>query len=183
MWRSFFYAVGIGLFTLGLQALVTDHVMVPKDTRLQKIIKKILDDEKGPAGNVAARPQQSGPSTAPRSTLWRGQAQNGFGGVNTGSRFGPSRFAGPAYGTGYGGARINSNFNSPPPSNSGVFRTQPNSQLASFRNNGAPRKPAATKAPALQKFLIREWMPWSLLATGAIIFLYTRTIDKRRTQD
>jgi len=202
MWRSFFYSIGIGLFVLGLQSLVVDHVTVPKDTKLQKLIKKILSDDKPkvaaaqaippaieiqPAyGNQSAYGNANSYGNQPNWNQQNQQAQyrpanQSFGGVNNGSRFGPSRFAGPAYGTGYGGPRVTSM-----PSNQSNFRGQyqngPNAQLAGYRAPDSAR-PAVKKQVAIQKVLVREWMPWSLLASGAIIFLYTHTLHRRRNHE
>ncbi len=30
---------------------------------------------------------------------------------------------------------------------------------------------------------VREWMPWSLMAVGAIVLIYTFTIPRRRSED
>lgn len=192
MWRSLFYAVGIGLFSLGLQGLVVEHVLVPKDTKLQKLVRKILDDDSPkrqnnvavlPVGNVGSNPQQNYAwGSQPRQAAAPAPTRQSFG-ANTGSRFGPSRFSGPAYGTGYGGGRVAS-----APQNGAGFggfqnQNQGNAQLAGYRTSGTTTRPAAQKPIALQKFLVREWMPWSLLASGAIIFLYTHTLHRRRIDD
>jgi len=210
MWRSFFYAVGIGLFALGLQTLVVEHVTVPKDTKLQKLIRKILEEDKPAVARVQpVQPQVNAPSMNRVAPNWARQAQapnpaanqsNQSYRVNTGSRFGPSRFSGPAYGTGYGGRRVNSASAGRSPQNSGPQFNAPqfggspqtpnrtNAQLAGFSNSGNPGNtrptgPAMKRPVKLQKVLIREWMPWSLLASGAIIFLYTHTHQRRSYSD
>ncbi|QEG23786.1 hypothetical protein [Mariniblastus fucicola] len=178
MWRSLFYSVGIGLFALGLQALVLDHVLVPKNTKLQKLVKKILSDEKPGAANNQPVQQSIAQTNAPN---WAGQPQtqsapaNQTWGTNTGSRFGPSRFAGPAYGTGYGGGRVGSAQTGNSPIFSGYQnQSAPNAQLAGYRTSEPMTVASKPKTP-VQKIQIREWMPWSLLASGAIIFLYTHS--------
>jgi hypothetical protein len=200
MWRSFFYAAGIALFFTGLQGLVVEHVLVPKNTKLQRLVRKILDDDNpkapsrvavqpvGVAGNANAnsptwswsnQPQQQ---TAVPVAATQQPARN-FG-SNVGSRFGPSRFAGPRYGTGYGGARVNSTPQTNSPFSGFQNQTsQPNAQLAGYRPTGTTAKSAQKKPIALQKLIVREWMPWSLLASGAIIFLYTHTLHRRRNHE
>lgn len=185
MWRSLFYAVGIALFVSGLQGLVVDHVLVPKNTKLQKLIRKILsDDNSAVQKNVAVQPAVATNSNL-QAPLY-GQTGTGsqpYGGVNTGSRFGPSRFSGVAYGTGYGGGRVNSPGQNAPGFGGLQNQNQGNAQLAGFRSNGPSASAAPQNPVALQKFVVREWMPWSLLASGAIIFLYTHTIHRRRNHE
>ena len=190
MWRSLFYAVGIGLFALGLQTLVLEHVTVTKDTKLQKLIKKILaDDKPGFASNQSIPQQYGAPNSNPfaRNPATQNQAPGGnqsFG-FNNGSRFGPSRFSGPAYGTGYGGGRVNSSQvanGAPQFGSSSQFQNRTNAQLVGF-NNGTTVGPANGNFPKLQNVMVREWMPWSLLASGAIIFLYTHSHHRRRFDD
>lgn len=195
MWRSFFYAVGIGLFLLGGQALVTDHVVVPKNNRLQKLITKVFSD--GDAATPAvANSNASGTNGAINDAaggLFQGRATNNAGnafagnpaaqagnyGYDTGSRYGPSRFSGPAFG-GYGGARLTpqqqqqQNFS---PRSNAQTQAQAQAQLAAYRGNGAPAR-VKPRTP-MQQFKIREWMPWSLLAAGSIIFLYTHSLRGR----
>ena len=187
MWRSLFYSFGIGLFVLGLQALITDHVVVPKNTKIQKLIKKVLSDDKAAsAGGVAIQAQGPAPGTFANPNLQvQAPNQSAFN-YNTGSRFGPSRFgpsqfSGPAYGTGYGGSRITTQQNGS--AAFGGFRPQgTNAQIAGFQTS--PSGEIAPQSPvAMQKIYVREWMPWSLLASGAITFLYTHTLHRRRFQD
>ena len=189
MWRSFFYAVGIGLFALGLQTLVVEHVTVPQNTRFQKLLKKIFENDKPFAGNVQPGLQQlSAPGANQVAPNWARQASDQSYGVNTGSRFGPSRFAGSAYGTGYGGQRVNSTFgnagfNTPQYGNSPQYQNQgqTNAQLAGYSSPG--QIGSANPQLRVQKIVVREWMPWSLLASGAIIFLYTRSHHQGRNDD
>lgn len=174
MWRSLFYAVGIGLFSLGLQTLVLDHVQVEKNTKLQRLVRKILEDDTSAAAGKRAAPQNVERLTPD----WQQQNPQYLSGIQgTGSRFGPSRFAGSAYGVGYGGPRVT---NSPTPQRSFGSGTG-NAQFAGFRSGVTA--PQAGKKPVLQKIKIREWMPWCLLASGAIIFLYTNTLHRRKSHD
>ncbi|MEM9412865.1 MAG: hypothetical protein AAGA30_17265, partial [Planctomycetota bacterium] len=110
MWRSFFLAVGIGLFLMGGQALVIDHVVVPKNTKLQRLITKIMSDEE--AAKESSPPQVAVKNNVlPNAAPWNApnpKPQNDNFGYDSGSRYGPSRFSGPAYGN-YGGQRMTSN--------------------------------------------------------------------------
>jgi len=195
MWRSLFYSAGIGLFALGLQTLVVEHVTVPKNTKFQKLVRKVFSDDNKPqfAVNQTGQPQLTGLPGNQFGQNFTGQAQAPFQrsvanqsfGTNTGSRFGPSRFAGPAYGTGYGGQRVNSastggasQFNAPQFGGSQQFQNRTNAQLTGFSTG--PAGPVTNNLPQMQKFVIKEWMPWSLLASGALIFLYTHSHQRRR---
>ena len=192
MWRSLFYSIGISLFIFGLQALVLDHVIVPKNSKVQNLIRKVMSDDRPRIADNTVNPQMiAGGYGVQNGGNWttqqapNPQPSQSFG-YNSGSRYGPSRFgpsqySGPAYGTGYGGARISSGQTGTP-----TFSNQPtqgtNAQLAGFRT-GTTNVSAGKKPVVMQKIPIREWMPWSLLASGAIIFLYTHTVDRRRFQD
>lgn len=197
MWRSIFYAVGIGLFGLGIQGLVLDHVMIPKDTKLQKLFRKIVADD-GPRrqnpGFTVPQSVASGTSHPfpkgnqyPDSPQAQQSASSRFADFNSNSgasRYGPSRFAGPAYGTGYGGGRVGSSAPSRPSFGSGIPTQPRNAQLAGYERNTVNQTLSGQRSVGgLQKLVVREWMPWSLLASGAIIFLYTRTMDPRRHHD
>lgn len=192
MWRAFFYAVGIGLFGLGLEGLVFDHVVVHKNSRIQKVIRRVFSD--GPVnGNGFALQQQPNFGNNPNGqnlgqnfpfanrTTAPTQSRNLFGGVETGSRYGPSRFAGPAFGTGYGGGRVNPNLQNGTGFGNFQGRGNGSAQLAGYSvNNGQGPGIAQNPGGLLERFVIKQWMPWSLLASGAIIFLYTHTLEKRR---
>lgn len=191
MWRSLFYAVGIGLFGLGVQGLILDQVLIPKNTRLQNLIRKVVSNDGARNQNLGAVSPQSVANTAypgwePQANPSQAQqSQNSrFANFNSGSRYGPSRFAGPAYGTGYGGARVSSTPQNG--SNFGNLLGQPrNTQLAGYEGSRSNQQTRQGQQPVggMQTFVVREWMPWSLLASGAIVFLYTRTMDRRRHHD
>jgi len=194
MWRSLFYAVGIGLFSLGLQTLVVEHVTVPKNTKFQRLMKKVFEDDKSVAVNgqpgsnrVAANQAQAAPNWGQQAQASnQGPVANQGYAANAGSRFGPSRFSGPAYGTGYGGSRVNANPVRRAPlfggSQQNPVQNRTNAQFARFGTQ-QQRAPAVQSPAKLQKVIVREWMPWSLLASGAIVFLYTHTHQRRRYDD
>ena len=122
----------------------------------------------GDAGFNSNRPQSI------RSALPAAQAS--FSGS---SRFGPSRFAGPARG-GYGGprTRFGGNANGDAPRR---FASAPVRQ-ASSNSILAPRAGQSEDgffSPVVRELLIKDWMPWSLIAVGGGIFLYTHTSGRR----
>jgi len=170
MWRSLFYAVGIGLFSLGLEGLIFDNVLLHKNSRIQKVVQRVFSDRpnNGNAFGAQQQPNFGNPS----------QNQNfPFGNQSVASNQSRNLFGG-------GGARVGQN-----PQNRAGFGNfsglgNGNTQLAGYSANNGPQGPAfgGNTAP-LQRFVVRHWMPWSLLASGAIIFLYTHSLDKRRSDD
>ena len=82
----------------------------------------------------------------------------GYGGMpNTVSRFGPSRFGANSYG---------------------------NDQFSQFNLTGYPAAatsapPARKKKTTLREVKTQDWMPWSLIAAGTIIVLYSKSITVR----
>ena len=182
MWRSFFYALGAFLMTLGVEALVFEQADLNPDTKLPKLLQR-LDKSNVPNGynlpteNYAFA--QSGQNSAQPFSGSLPQFQTN--GQNTGlanqpsvfggqSRFGPSRFAGPATG-GYGGARISANS----PISQSSAQTFPG-QLAGYAGTG-PAGPTSSSRPQFRgetrTFVTKDWMPWSLIAVGGVIFFYT----------
>ena len=60
-----------------------------------------------------------------------------------------------------------------------------NNQVVNFNNNnnfGSPFQNVSTPAVVQPKTILytpKDWMPWSLLAVGAIVVIYTFTIPRR----
>ncbi|MEM9943536.1 MAG: hypothetical protein AAF939_18380 [Planctomycetota bacterium] len=156
MWRAFFFAVGAFLILLGGQCLVVDQFHVTEDSKLSRV-----------AYNLASIVDTSSPSTAATEPVAsRPQARNDSG-------FGPSRFQNSPFGSSgfYGGTT------------SGNGRASSDFQLSSFGDLnpadssalGQPQKPAK-KVRVIQT---TEWMPWSLLAAGMLVALYTNLSQGR----
>jgi hypothetical protein len=174
MWRAFFFAVGIMLIILGLECLVTEQFVVSDGTRFRAIVSGALDGEQ-----KAPRPQPAISSAQP-------QIATGFESRQGRSQFGPSRFdrspfdaqnqSGSSY---YGGV---------PRSNSRNANSQ--FSLAGF---GTPTQPAIAPLPrpravpassgSTRVMRPKEWMPWSLLAAGTLIVLYTNSTSGRYSND
>ena len=169
MWRAFFFAVGTMLIILGLECLVTESFVV-QGARIPGFVAKILDG----ASKQGAGPLGSNQSLAQNAT------ETGV------SQFGPSRFNDsfsrqPA-GNYYGGvpsssqaSNANSQF-----SLAGFGKQQSATAPATQPWNGIGRQPYSPST-TLQRRVIRpkDWMPWSLLAAGSLVVLYTNTTARR----
>ena len=174
MWRSFFFAFGIALMVLGAEALVFERFVIAPTARLPKFLNGVY--EKGPSDSLA---QLNGSQLSPFSA--NAQVPNGNGQdfqlsrysqSSQTSQFGPSRFSGPQNGN-YGGGRVDL-------SRSGLNQNRgqsagPAAYPVSFGNNAAiannGQPDFGNSVP--RTIVTKDWMPWSLLAAGAIIFLYT----------
>ncbi len=174
MWRSFFLAVGIGLMLLGVEALVFERVVVNESAKLPNFLNGLFEkDHMDSFANVNYSRGQGNPAFQ-NPTFQTSDASN-FQRVpySSESRFGPSRFSGPRSGN-YGGRRVDLS-RSGVNSNSGQTT---NAFPVSFPNGANPAvvgrdigSPGQMRGP--RTILTKDWMPWSLLAAGAIIFLYT----------
>jgi hypothetical protein len=175
MWRSFFLAVGIGLMVLGVEALVFERVLVNETAKLPKFLdgafEKDLSNSFASPPNLAGQANSQGQSYPALQNATASDVQRMP--YASGSRFGPSRFSGPRSG-GYGGPRVDlsrSGINSNTTQTGNAFPVSFPNEVNSAGNNrridglGQPRGPRV--------IVSKEWMPWSLLAAGAIIFLYT----------
>ncbi len=190
MWQSFFYALGVGLMVLGGEALVFERVTLNPDTKLPPFAQRLLaPDGTGPnfsqpSGDQYAFGGQQRLNGIPNAVAVNHAPPAGVlpSSLNVGSgypsqsRFGPSRFAGPANG-GYGGGRIGFG-ESALSGNPLGGRNRTSAQLVS--NSTAVGAGFAGGRNGLRKQIItKDWMPWSLIAVGAVIFLYTHTSRKR----
>jgi len=186
MWRAFFYSIGLGMFMLGMQSLVVDHVMINKNNPFRRALTRLKSGGNRANGNFnnfngnfnGNFNNLNGNQAGQRNSFppAQGQAFPNFAGQsNSQSRFGPSRFSGPAYGD-YGGPRVNNGFGGARGQNASIggFRSgnglNNNAQLASFGTN---RTGGGAAAKVLERLNITEWMPWSLLGIGASIFMFT----------
>lgn len=191
MWRSFFYALGLGLMVLGVEALIFERVTLNPEAKLPAFAERMLTpDSSGPRIALPSQDQYAfggtgqvgGIPNAVRANA--GQvprvlpASTNGGGYSNQSRFGPSRFAGPANG-GYGGGRIG--FGQNPVGNAQAGRSTAPTQLASNSTPVTTRYAGGRTGPRKQ-LVTKDWMPWSLIAVGGIVFLYTHT-SRRRYSD
>ena len=177
MWRSFFYALGYILIISGVQTLVLDHVVTARAIRLPKIVRNAIDDDLANGRQPLANVNYGGAGLSPNggaglsvNAADRGSqvgfSNNSFGPSN--SRFGPSRFAGPQYGH-YGGPRVDY-----APQYAGAGGEARQMQQAGFQQVAAG-SPLQLNDSQRQIFYTRDWMPWSLLAIGTMVVLYTRS--------
>lgn len=185
MWRSFFLAVGIGLMAMGVEALVFERVVLNESAKLPSFLNGVFEKDLLDSFTQADYSPGQGTSAFQNPSFQTANAAN-FQRVpySTESRFGPSRFSGPTSGN-YGGGRVdlsrsglNSN-NGPGPIG--------NALPVSFSNGANPISVRGgienpTRTRRTKTILTRDWMPWSLLAAGAIIFLYTSSHDRYRNE-
>ncbi len=179
MWRSFFFAVGIGLMVLGVEALVFEKIVIDGSAKLPRFFSGLYENGLADGFETVEIDRRAAIDEQRYNS-------NGFAlgtqPQGSGSQFGPSRFSGPQfsgsqYGN-YGGGRVDL-------SRSGL--TQPFARLAGNRNSGPSAYPVsfgnsvdntganriASKTFSPRTVVTKDWMPWSLLAAGAITFLYT----------
>ena len=178
----FFYALGAFLMTLGVEALVFEQAELNPDAKFPKLLQRLSKGNTSagynyPGDNYAFDQggQQSAQPFSGSLPQFQANGQNTglasqpsvFGGQ---SRYGPSRFAGPATG-GYGGARISANS----PIRQSGNQAFPG-RLAGYAVGG-PASPTGTTGPQFRgetrTFVTKDWMPWSLIAVGGVIFFYT----------
>jgi len=197
MWRSFFYALSVGLMALGGQALIFERVTLNPEAKIPSFVQRLL--QQNGAGPNFPNPnnnqyafggvgQQSGIPNAVGSNF--GQRQDFQPPPNLGnsysgqSRFGPSRFVGPATG-GYGGGRVGFGQNSLQ-RNSQFGQGSTPAQLASLSTpvgNGRQSVIGPAGGRGFRREIItKDWMPWSLMAVGGVIFLYTHTSRRRYSE-
>lgn len=198
MWRSFFYALGVGLMVLGGEALIFERVSLNPDAKLPPFVQRMLQSDgfedpyrSGSDPYAFSTPQQAVgmPNAAGQiAPIARPVSSNNSIAYSSQSRFGPSRFAGPANG-GYGGGRIGLGQNSPTVPPQAIRQPGRNStpaQLASMSTSVGPAsyggQPNAGLWGPRKDIITKDWMPWSLIAVGAIVFLYTHT-SRRRYSD
>ena len=183
MWRSLFFALGIALMVLGAEALVFERFVIAPTAHLPKFLNGIY--EKGMPDSFAL---DNGSQLSPFSANAQAVSANGrsfrlpnYSQSSQVSQFGPSRFSGPQNGD-YGGGRVdlsrsglnaNSNQSGGPaafPISFGNDQSIANNAQNNFAN------------PVSRTIITKDWMPWSLLAAGAIIFLYTSSHRRHREE-
>ena len=172
MWRSLFFAVGIYLMLLGAEALIFERVDINASAKLPKFMNGLFENSQQDSFLTAAAgqdpylnvPQPGNPASNPNNSIFRQTSSQ--------SQFGPSRFSGPQLGN-YGGPRADLSRSglTANPSQNGSIAAYP----ASYSNPAGANGPLAPQRPSFGPRVLvpKDWMPWSLLAAGAIITLYT----------
>lgn len=178
MWRSFFFAVGISLMVLGAEALVFEQVEISQSAPVPEFLNKLIQpsDPLDVGFTPASQPQSPSqfPSPNANNGLFAGPFNSGGNPFN-GSQFGPSRFSGPLSGGGYGGQRVDLSRSGLASNNNRSLGTEayPVSFGTPAAASGGPANATPTSLSGRRLMVVKDWMPWSLLAAGAIIFLYT----------
>ena len=168
MWRAFFYAVGYMTIFLGLQSLAFEQVQLAPGKDAMQIIKRIIREDGGRSGVASA-----GRSNQSIQAQTLGSASE--------SSFGPSRFSNG----GFGG----SNFSAAPYRDlsqngrlgvgSGQAVGVPRVDLTGYQTEVKQTQLRPTTKTPGRVIQSKDWMPWSLLATGFVIVLYTRSFAAR----
>ena len=198
MWRSFFLASGVFSILMGFQTLAVDQFNVVNFRRIPKMVaSKALGYINSPGNSQtvgSGLPQVStngyslpSGSYQPRQPLINQQPYSPYGA----SAYGPSRYQGTQSGSfNRFGSNQSSQYQQPQnpfqqrPSTSGQTGLAGYSQpigLAPGAYAGAPpRQTGANNLAYPRIFKTQDWMPWSLMAVGTIIVLYT---SRRRGDD
>ena len=169
MWRSFFLAVGIFTIVVGLESMVVDQVVMTNVRRVPRIVSataRNLVNPSSPSG-IQTKPLESGPQTPYQMPTFKRPLASG-----------PPTSGGNAY-RGTQAATFNRGFD---PTVRNRAAQQPATGFAGFQsagNNLAPPPAAVPKnKPRVRRpriIQVKDWMPWSLLAAGTIIVLYTQS--------
>lgn len=169
MWRAFFFAVGTMLIILGIECLVVERFEVANSTRIPPFLAAMFNGQQSPTlGYPQANPQGFPP----------GYAQTGFVVPQSGSAFGPSRYddqfqTSQSY---YGGTP------------SALAGQLPSAQFSLAGFGSAPAQPgvaplpqpSSVAAPRITRIIQPDdWIPWSLLAAGTLVVLYTNSTSRR----
>jgi len=173
MWRALFFAFGSMTIFLGLQSLAFEQIQLAPGKGALQIVKRLLRDDGGSARSIAAAPGEVDSPAA--GQVFRSAS---------GSSFGPSRFTNGGFGgTTFSAAPyrdLTQNQNNGLAVRSGQSTSIPRVDLAGYQTRAEQASSqqsqfgsvAATPGRVIQS---KDWMPWSLLAIGAVIVLYTRS--------
>lgn len=168
MWRALFHAIGVMLIVVGLECTVVQQFKIASDAKLPKFVDKMLAQQ----GKATTKTEvaQFSPEVAPPQPI------SGYGGwPQPVSQYGPSRISRTAMGNDQFFAQnhatsLNSSTSS---GNTGQF------SLAGFGARLQSPSPTKVSKPAKVKQLsTKDWMPWSLIAAGTIIVLYTKSLGR-----
>ncbi|MDA8563017.1 hypothetical protein N9L06_01050 [Mariniblastus sp.] len=181
MWRALSYAIGSMMILLGVQSLAFEQVQLAPGKDALQIVKRLLRDEGSGSGAVNSGGVNSG---GVNSVTRPNDGQRVFQSANA-STFAPSRFPNGGFGgttfsaapyrdlTQSGGLGIRS----------GQSTNVPRVDLASFQTGQSETQLSAGSTTLVEKpgrvIRSKDWMPWSLLAIGSLIVLYTRSFGAR----
>jgi len=162
MWRAFFYAVGTMLVILGVQCVLVGRFQLSNEATIPETAKRFisgLESSRDPGG------QPSNPySNSP--LIENSSANRGFGGRPApSSSYGPSRFEDR-----YSG---NDRFFS----GSGGQQNRP-MEFANYTTGNNNAANSAVEPRSSRVISTEDWMPWSLIAAGAIVLIYTHSFQR-----
>ena len=172
MWRALFYAIGSMTILLGVQSLAFEQVQLAPGKGVLQIVKRLLREDGGSSVAVA-----SGNANA----IGNQNITNRGGRSLAGSSFGSSRFPNGGFGgttfsaapyrdlTQNGGLGIRS----------GQSTSVPQVDLASYQTGTQQANANNVLAKPGRVIRSQDWMPWSLLAIGSVVMLYTRSFGAR----
>jgi hypothetical protein len=169
MWRSFFFAIGVMLIILGFECLIADRFEISNSARIPNAVARIFDSGNSPQSEF----NQFANST---------NAQNGFGNSNFGgSQFGPSRF-----GSQFDNNQSLTNANYYGGASSASLRQPARRPFSLAGFGGRSQSSNQTSGQSLlvpgkntRVVYTKDWMPWSLLAAGTLVVLYTNATTGR----
>jgi hypothetical protein len=202
MWRSLFLAVGIILIIGGLECMVVGRFFVSPEARIPGFLTKAMGNSSQVQAPSAVPQVAVGtvnrPTIANVAPPQRINNQVGYGGSPSGwSQYGPSRFS-DTYNNNQSYLRKGSGM--PTQVAAGSFRQQGYMPNAAVRNNvqggqpfslsgygtsldtslplqAAPVSPVTIKPDKILH--TKDWMPWSMIAAGVIVVLYTNSLARR----
>lgn len=175
MWRAFFLAIGVILIIGGLECMVVSRFILTEEARIPNFVSKIMGDESSPGNRPQTASVPFSPNVAPPQFIGN---RSGYGGTpGSMSKYGPSKFAGQ-----YG----NDQFTNLSASAPNVYNPKAN-QPFSLAGYGTPTSqgPQPTNPPTIGPVKIlhtKDWMPWSMIAAGVIVVLYTNTQSRRHDE-
>ena len=172
MWRSFFLAAGIFTILVGLETMVVDQVTMANVRKIPKMV----------TGKVRGVVNTATPDVAQNQTV--AGSQRPFQMPTFNRPLNPGRSAqGPTSYRGTQSATFNRVLNS---SRRKPTRQSPGYGLASYQQRGNNKTaaqvaavPGVAKSTRVRRSRVvqtKDWMPWSLLAAGTIIILYTQSM-------
>lgn len=177
MWRALFFAVGCMTIFLGLQSLAFEQVQLAPGKDALQIVKRLLREDGARSGAVAVTPARVNSSVD--GQVFRTASD---------SSFGPSRFSNGGFGgTTFSAAPyrdLTQNQNNGLAVRSGQSASIPRVDLAGYQTRAEQTRSqqslgGTVTATAGRVIRSKDWMPWSLLAIGAVIVLYTRSFGIR----
>lgn len=169
MWRALFFSIGVMLIVVGLECTVVRHFTISNDAHLPDFVNEMIANQQAPRVGGSRQKNVSSEIAPPQSIPGYGNQ------TQMASQFGkPSRFSQSSFG------------------NDQFFADRNTNRHASQRKGGAGQfslagygaqsrhssKSGTVKATRVRQIFTRDWMPWSLIAAGTIVVLYTKSLGR-----